>query len=54
MFISPLYQKIRVIQFYEILSGNNWEFEILDRKIAEISRMINVRNMSFSEYLSNI
>ena len=35
MFISPLYQKLRVIQFYEIFSGNSWEFEILDRKIAK-------------------
>lgn len=54
MFTSPLYQKLRVIQFYKILSGNNWEFEMLDRKIAEISRMINVRNMRFSEDVSNI
>ena len=51
--LSLLDQKLWVIQFYKVLYGNYWKFEMSDWEIGNISRMINCRNMKFSDNLSN-
>ena len=51
--ISCLFQKLSVIQFYQVLYGNYWDFEMLDREVANISRIINGKSMKFTKHLSN-
>ena len=48
IFISFLYQELWVIQFYQVLYGNYWEFEMSDWWTVSIARMINSKVMKFS------
>ena len=47
MLISVLYQGLWVIQFYQVLYENNWEFELSDWENLNIWRIINCRAMNF-------
>ena len=49
MLISSFDQKLWVIQFYQDLYGNYWEFEMFNWDIVNISRMIDGRNIKFSK-----
>ena len=50
-FILISFQELWAIQFYQILYGNYWEFEMSDWEITNISRMVNGKNMNFAKTL---
>ena len=53
MLILFIDQGLWVLQFCQVLCGNDWEFEMPDWEIAKILRMIDGRNMKLSNNLSS-
>ena len=53
MVMSFHYQKLWVIQFYQVFYGNYFELEMSDLERENISRMINGRKLKFFKNLLN-